>query len=239
MIGVVLFASALAAGFAFAQPRGETVKVYAAAAVKTPLTHIIADYEKTSGNTIAVVYDTAGATEQKFRADPEAAILITTAPLIRNAESSGALKDGTTIFLGGTVAGVAVPPGTPKPDVSTPEKLKAALLSAKRVAFSDPARGATVEYVECYRRVRPRSDPAPLQRAWRSGEVHAFTVSSAEGLANLFTLLEPEMLRSLPLFVPHARVADAARRLGAREAIAAGPGDDEMLAGLVAYFQAR
>ena len=65
------------------------------------------------------------------------------------------------------------------------------------------------------------------------------TVSSAEGLANLFTLLEPEMLRSLPLFVPHARVADAARRLGAREAIAAGPGDDEMLAGLVAYFQAR
>jgi len=101
------------------------------------------------------------------------------------------------------------------------------------------ARGATVEYVECYRRVRPRSDPAPLRSAWRSGEVHAFTVSSAEGLANLFTLLEPEMLRSLPLFVPHARVADAARRLGAREAIAAGPGDDEMLAGLVAYFQAR
>src|SRR5690349_5690662 len=144
MIGVVLFASALAAGFASAQPRGETVKVYAAAAVKTPLSHIIADYEKTSGNRIAVVYDTAGATEQKFRADPEAAILITTAPLIKNAESSGALKDGTTTFLGGTVAGVAVPPGTPKPDVSTPEKLKAALLSAKRVAFSDPARGATV-----------------------------------------------------------------------------------------------
>ena len=66
MIGVILFASALAAGFASAQPsRGETVKVYAAAAVKTPLTHIIADYEKTSGNKIAVVYDTAGATEVK------------------------------------------------------------------------------------------------------------------------------------------------------------------------------
>jgi molybdate transport system substrate-binding protein len=145
MIGVVLFASALAAGFASAQPsRGETVKVYAAAAVKTPLSHIIADYEKTSGNKIAVVYDTAGATEQKFRADPDAAILITTAPLIKNAETSGALKDGTTTFLGGTVAGVAVPPGRPKPDVSTPEKLKAALLSAKRVAFSDPSRGATV-----------------------------------------------------------------------------------------------
>ena len=47
-------------------------------------------------------------------------------------------------FLGSTVAGVAVPPGSKKPDVSSPEKLKAALLAAKRIAVSDPARGATV-----------------------------------------------------------------------------------------------
>jgi uroporphyrinogen-III synthase len=100
-------------------------------------------------------------------------------------------------------------------------------------------RGALVEYVECYRRVRPRSDPAPLHAAWRAGQVHAVTVSSAQGLANLFDMLDGELLRGLPLFVPHARVADEARRRGAREALAAGPGDDEMFARLVAYFQAR
>ena len=99
------------------------------------------------------------------------------------------------------------------------------------------SRGAKVEYVECYRRVRPRSDPAPLVAAWRAGKVHAVTVSSAQGLANLFAMLDGELLRSLPLFVPHARVADEARRLGAREALAAGPADDEMLARLVAYFR--
>jgi molybdate transport system substrate-binding protein len=65
-------------------------------------------------------------------------------PLIRNAQSSGALKDGTSVLLGSTVAGVAVPPGSAKPDVSSAEKLKAALLAAKRIAVSDPARGATV-----------------------------------------------------------------------------------------------
>jgi uroporphyrinogen-III synthase len=101
------------------------------------------------------------------------------------------------------------------------------------------ARGASVEYVECYRRVRPRSDPAPLVAAWREGKVHAVTVSSAQGLSNLFGLLDAELLNSLPLFVPHARVADEARRLGARETIAAGPADDEMLASLVAYFRVR
>lgn len=100
------------------------------------------------------------------------------------------------------------------------------------------SRGAAVEYIECYRRVRPRSDPAPLAAAWKAGKLHAVTVSSAQGLANLFEMLDRELLRSLPIFVPHARVADEARRLGASEAIAAGPGDDEMLARLVAYFQA-
>lgn len=100
-------------------------------------------------------------------------------------------------------------------------------------------RGAAVEYVECYRRVRPRSDPAPLLAAWRAGKVHAVTVSSAQGMDNLFAMLDGEMLRSLPLFVPHARVADEARRRQVREALVAGPGDDEMLAGLVAYFKLR
>ena len=56
----------------------------------------------------------------------------------------GRLKGGTTYPLGASLAGIAFSPGSPKPDISTPEKLKAALLSAKRIAFSDPARGATV-----------------------------------------------------------------------------------------------
>jgi molybdate transport system substrate-binding protein len=142
---VSLFVAALTAGTASAQPvKGENVKIYAAAVAKAPLTAIAADYEKTTGNTVTLIFDTAGATEQRFRADPQAALLITTVPLIRNAESTGALKDGTSTLLGSTVAGVAVPPGSAKPDVSSPEKLKAALLAAKRIAVSDPARGATV-----------------------------------------------------------------------------------------------
>src|SRR5215831_3133471 len=134
---------ALASIFAQAA-KAETVKIYAAAVAKTPLTAIAADYEKATGNKVTLIFDTAGATEQRFRADPEASLLITAAPLIRNAETSGALKDGTTLSFGSTVAGIAVPPGVAKPDVSSPEKLKAALVAAKRIAVSDPARGATV-----------------------------------------------------------------------------------------------
>ncbi len=129
-----------------AQPAAlaDDVKIYAAAVVKTPLAAVAAEYENATGNKVTLIFDTAGAAAQRFRTDPEAVLLITTVPLIRNAESTGALRDGTSTLLGSTFAGVAVTPGSRKPDVSSPEKLKIALLAANRIAVSDPARGATV-----------------------------------------------------------------------------------------------
>jgi len=92
------------------------------------------------------------------------------------------------------------------------------------------ARGARVEYAACYRRVRP----APAAQTW--SRLDAVTVSSAQGLANLFEMLDPVLLQATPLFVPHARVADAARARSVRSIVVAGPSDEEMLGRLVAYF---
>jgi uroporphyrinogen-III synthase len=97
------------------------------------------------------------------------------------------------------------------------------------------ARGAQVRTVECYRRVRPGADAAPLFAAG----IDAVTVSSGEGLDNLLELLGEagrRALRTTPLFVPHERVAAQASSAGAREVIVAGASDGEMIARLVAYF---
>ena len=97
-------------------------------------------------------------------------------------------------------------------------------------------RGAVVEYVACYRRVRPEA--GDLGRIWARG-VDAVTVSSAEGLANFLAMLGEGgagKLARVVLFVPHARVAAAAAQRGLPEAIVAGPGNAEMAAALVAYF---
>jgi uroporphyrinogen-III synthase len=96
------------------------------------------------------------------------------------------------------------------------------------------ARGASVEYAECYARARP--DPVAGAQC---AAADAFTVSSGEGLANLVAMLDDAgraRLREVPLFVPHARVAQSAAALGVRTVIVAGPGDAENLAALVAYF---
>jgi uroporphyrinogen-III synthase len=101
------------------------------------------------------------------------------------------------------------------------------------------ARGAEVSYAECYRRSRPRADCGPLLAAWARGAVHAVTVSSGEGLANLYDMLGKlgqQWLRSTPLFIPHDRLLRNAAQLGIREVRVAGAADEDMVDALVAYF---
>jgi len=104
------------------------------------------------------------------------------------------------------------------------------------------ASGAQVEYAECYRRARPKTDPAPLLQAWQRREIDAVTVSSAEGLDNFLAITGADgqaLLAATPLFVPHPRVASHATFRLSAEVIVAGAGDDELVERLVAYFDGR
>jgi uroporphyrinogen-III synthase len=101
-------------------------------------------------------------------------------------------------------------------------------------------RGAAVEYAECYRRVRPELDAAPLLQVWSGKGIDAITVTSSEGLRNFAEMIGPagrERLPGTPLFVPHPRIAGAAHGLMVRKAIVTGPGDEGLLTGLTRYFR--
>ncbi len=100
------------------------------------------------------------------------------------------------------------------------------------------ARGATVEYAECYQRSKPQQDGATLFAA----DPHAITLTSSEALRYLWDLLDErgrERLAAVPLFVPHTRIADAAQRLGWRNVITTAEGDDGLLSSLVAWAEDR
>ncbi|HET7633312.1 MAG TPA: uroporphyrinogen-III synthase [Burkholderiales bacterium] len=101
------------------------------------------------------------------------------------------------------------------------------------------ARGAVVEYAECYRRVMPQLDTAPLLDAWKHHRIDAITITSSEGLRNLFEGVGESgrpLLQETPLIATHRRIADAARALGAVAVAVAGPDDEALVAGLIAYF---
>ena len=100
------------------------------------------------------------------------------------------------------------------------------------------ARGAQVDYAECYRRVCPATDPAPLIAALAARRIQAVTVFSSETLDNLLQLCDTAAaaLRALPLFVPHSRIAEHAKASQFILPIATAPGESGVVAGLVEYF---
>ena len=101
------------------------------------------------------------------------------------------------------------------------------------------ARGASVEYLTVYRRGKPAQDPAPLLKLWEAGVLDAVTLTSSEGLRNMVDMighLGHAWLKNTPTFVPHTRIAEQAEKFGLRRIIPTGPGDEGLIAGLLAYF---
>ena len=98
-------------------------------------------------------------------------------------------------------------------------------------------RGAGVDCITCYHRAAPAGGAAPLKDLWDSGCFDAIALSSSEGLRNLWDLLDAEdreRLAETPLFVPHARIAEAAHALGLAQTILTAPADAGIVAGLCA-----
>jgi uroporphyrinogen-III synthase len=101
------------------------------------------------------------------------------------------------------------------------------------------ARGAAIEYAQCYRRTRPHVDATPLLKAWERNDLHAITATSSDGLRNLVELVGKSAspwLRQTPLFVPHPRIEHAARELGFATVVLTAQGDAGLVRGLTQWF---
>lgn len=101
------------------------------------------------------------------------------------------------------------------------------------------ARGASVVYAECYRRSRPAGGADALLRAWARNELAAVTVVSSDTLHNLYDMvgkLGQRWMKTTPLFVPHPRIAEAARGLGLTRVVVTDAGDAGLVQGMVQWF---
>ncbi|GBL46743.1 uroporphyrinogen-III synthase [Sulfuriferula multivorans] len=102
------------------------------------------------------------------------------------------------------------------------------------------ARGASIEYAECYRRSRPDASAGGLLRQWSRNEINAVTVTSAEGLRNLYDMLGKlgrQWLKTTPVFVPHPRILEVTRELGLEQSMATPSGDEGLVQGMIEWFR--
>ncbi len=102
------------------------------------------------------------------------------------------------------------------------------------------ARGAHVEYAECYRRGAPTADVSALLRQWARGGLDAITLTSVEGLHHLYDVLGQigqRWLTKTALIVVSARLQDACLALGLQGPIivAEGADDEAIVAALLTW----
>lgn len=93
-------------------------------------------------------------------------------------------------------------------------------------------RGAYIKYAECYRRRKPKADITPLLRQWAKGGIDIVSVTSVEGLRNLFDLAGTagrELLIKTPIVVISQRMATVSRELGIRNTLVAKAANDDAI----------
>ena len=102
---------------------------------------VAAAFEKKTGNTVKATFGSGNGTKQRVVKGDAFDVPIVQPPY-PDVLASGNVMKNTETPLAHVAVGVAVRPGTPHPDISTPDAVKKLLLSAKSISYPDPKGGA-------------------------------------------------------------------------------------------------
>jgi molybdate transport system substrate-binding protein len=119
------------------------VKVLTAGAMKAVVLAMIPEFEKRTGHKLTVDNDTAGGLAKRIGGGEAFDVAVITPRVVDDLMTQGKIVTGTRIALAKVGMGVAIKEGAPKPDISTVEAFKKALVAAKAVAYIDPKAGGS------------------------------------------------------------------------------------------------
>jgi molybdate transport system substrate-binding protein len=119
------------------------IRILSSGSMKAALSVLLLDFQKSSGNTATIEYGPAGAIVGRIQKDDAADVVIVSRSQLQKLESNGRVVHGSLVDIAGIALGVAVRKGAPKPDISTVEAFKRALLSARSIGYRDPITGST------------------------------------------------------------------------------------------------
>jgi molybdate transport system substrate-binding protein len=101
-------------------------------------------FELASGHKVIVQFEPAPAMMHKVNSNAPADLVTSQPEVIDDFIQKGKVMAGTRVVFARAGIGVAVRAGAPKPDISTTEAFKRAMLAAKSIAYSQTASGAYV-----------------------------------------------------------------------------------------------
>ena len=117
------------------------IKVIGSAAVKELYLDLVPAFEKSTGHKVTTIWDGTENITKRIGGGEVVDIVIMAAPNIDKLISEGKLVAGSRTDIAKSGVGIAVSSGLPKPDISSSEAIKNAVLAAKSVAYSSGPSG--------------------------------------------------------------------------------------------------
>jgi len=134
------------AGFANAAE----IKVLSALGIKDVMDDLGPKFERASGHKLALTFGTLGGVVKMVQGGETADVVIIPRQGIDSIVKDGKAAAGNVTDIARSGVVVVVRKGAPKPDISSPEALKRALLAAKSITYGNPADGgaSTIHFVK-------------------------------------------------------------------------------------------
>jgi molybdate transport system substrate-binding protein len=117
------------------------IRLLCAVALHPAIDVLMPDFEKSTGHRVTVAYGNAGAIADRFQKGEAADLMINAAPLIEELRAQGKLVAGDRIIIAKVGVSAFVQRGAAKPDISSADAFKRAMLAAGSITYPDPAGG--------------------------------------------------------------------------------------------------
>lgn len=190
--------------------RAAEIKILSPAAMRTVMTELVPEFERSSGNKVNIEYGTVGAIIARLKAGDAADVAIVTDKKLPDLTKAGLiLLDGQAV-VAKVGLGVFVRKGAPKSAISSPDALRKTLLAAKSIVYGDPKLGdssgiatqAIFESLGIAAEIKPK---AKLVAAGAKGKtvVKGDAEIGFDQMSNIVINPEIESLGSLPASLQH------------------------------------
>lgn len=164
------------------------IKVLSTFGMRQVLNEIAPQFERTTGHKLAIQYGSSAGLKQQIEGGETFDLAIITPPVIDDLTKQGKVAGETRAIIARSGMGVAVRAGAPRPDISSVDAFKRALVNAKSVTYTPG--GTTGTHLarvlarlgiaeEMKAKTKPEQTPERIVQAVADGEVEfGFTAIS-------------------------------------------------------------
>lgn len=117
------------------------IKGLSTIAVQSVVEELLPQFEKASGQKVSIAFGLGVAMVKRVQDGEAADFVIAPRSAIDGLIKAGKIAPGSDVSLARSSVGVAVRKAAPRPDISTPDALKRALLATRAISYSNPAYG--------------------------------------------------------------------------------------------------